>query len=61
MKRHLKRIAAPKKWAIDRKENTFITRSKPGAHTLDLSLPLGVIIRDFIKYTHTLREAKKNA
>ncbi len=59
MKNHLKRIPSPRTWLIDRKENTFITRPKPGAHSMESSLPLGVILRDFIKYASTTREAKK--
>ena len=49
MKNHLKRIAAPKSWLINRKSSTFIVRPNPGAHALDKGLPLGVIIRDNLK------------
>lgn len=59
MKNHLKRVAAPKSWMIDRKANTFISRPKPGAHQQESSLPLGVIIRDFLKFTATMGETKK--
>ena len=59
MKNHLKRIAAPKTWLIGRKINTFILRPKPGAHSLDQGLPLGVIMRDVLGLVSTLSEAKK--
>ncbi len=59
MKNHLKRLAAPKTWIIDRKQNTFITRPKPGAHSLMFGLPLGIIIRDNLSMVLTMNEARK--
>lgn len=59
MKNHLKRLAIPRTWTINRKENTFTVRPSPGPHSFELSLPLGVILRDFVKYARTIREAKK--
>ena len=59
MTNHLKRIASPRTWVIDRKKNTFIVRPKPGAHPFDAGLPLGVILRDELKLSDTLAEAKK--
>ena len=59
MKNHLKRIAAPKTWSIDRKEYTFTIKPNPGPHSTKYSLPLGIILRDVLGYTATLREAKK--
>lgn len=60
MKHHLKRLASPKSWLVGRKgKNKFISRPKAGGHALAVSLPLGVIIRDFLKYAGTMEEAKK--
>lgn len=59
MKNHLKRVASPRTWAIDRKEYTFTVRPKPGAHSLEKGLPLGVIIRDFLHLAETMGEVKK--
>ncbi len=59
MKNHLKRIAAPRRWHIDRKANTFTTRPKPGAHPLDQGLPLNVILRDIVKIAASTSEVKK--
>ena len=56
---HLKRIAAPRTWLVQRKENTFIIRPKPGAHSLEYGLSLGVILRDVLKVGKTLAEVKK--
>lgn len=59
IKRHLKRLAAPRSWAIERKTTTWVTRSLPGGHRLDESLPLMHVIRDMLGYADTFREAKK--
>ncbi|MBU0460165.1 MAG: 30S ribosomal protein S4e [Nanoarchaeota archaeon] len=59
MKQHLKRIAVPKTWAIDRKANKFIVRPKPGAHSFERGLALGVIIRDILGLATTMSEVKK--
>ncbi|MBT4651324.1 30S ribosomal protein S4e [Candidatus Woesearchaeota archaeon] len=59
MKNHLKAIAVPKTWPIDRKKNVYITRPKPGTHKLYFGMPLGVILRDFLHLTSTIREAGK--
>ncbi|MBT3814106.1 30S ribosomal protein S4e [Candidatus Woesearchaeota archaeon] len=59
MKNHLKRIASPHTWVIDRKSSVFITRPKPGAHKMGSGLPLGVILRDFLGLSTTMNESKK--
>ena len=59
MSGHLKRLAAPKSWKINRKENIFIAKPRPGAHSQDLALPLGVILRDMLHYAGTAAEVVK--
>ena len=59
MKNHLKRIAAPKTWIINRKENKFTVRPKPGAHSLGMGLPLGNIIKNLLKLSSSTSETKK--
>lgn len=59
MKNHLKRIASPRTWLVDRKANKFIVRPNPGAHSLENGLPLGVILRDNLSLASTMGEAKK--
>lgn len=59
MKNHFKRLASPKTWLIDRKKNKFIVRPNPGPHSLKASLPLGLILRDFLRYAQTIKEVKK--
>lgn len=58
-KNHLKRLAAPKTWQISRKANKFITKSMPGPHSLEFSMPLGIILKDLLKCANTRREVKK--
>jgi small subunit ribosomal protein S4e len=58
-KRHLKRYPAPRFWHIKVKENKFTIRPSPGPHPLNFCIPLGIILRDILKYALTLSEVKK--
>jgi small subunit ribosomal protein S4e len=58
-KRHLKRLAAPKSWKIERKTHTWAARPRPSGHKLEDSIPLLHIIRDVLKYADNYREAKR--
>tara|TARA_Y100000310_G_scaffold345598_1_gene467065 strand:- start:9596 stop:10309 length:714 start_codon:yes stop_codon:yes gene_type:complete len=55
---HIKRLAAPKTWPIERKKNKWITAQNPGPHSLDRSLSLGVVLREILCYAKTTKEAK---
>lgn len=57
-KRHLKRLTSPKTWPIKRKENKWITRTRPGPHSLKKSIPLKIALREMMGYARTGREAK---
>ena len=57
-KAHMKRLSAPKSWAILRKAETFITRTHPGAHTHSLSVPLALLLKQ-AGFAKTTKEAKK--
>jgi len=59
MSRHLKRLNAPRTLQLHRKEETWTVRSLPGPHPLEKSIPLGLIIRDYLKLVDNLREAKR--
>ena len=59
MKHHLKRIAAPKSWIIDRRKNVYIVRPTSGGHALGMGLPLGLVLRDVLKVASTMTEVKK--
>jgi small subunit ribosomal protein S4e len=54
----LKRQMAPLFWGITRKDKRFVVTVKPGGHKKDLSFPSAVFVRDTLRLTNTLREAK---
>lgn len=58
VKNHLKRHAVPKTWPIKRKLTTFITRPEPGAHPLNLGMPLNVVLIHLLKLANTTKETK---
>ncbi|MFH1331967.1 MAG: 30S ribosomal protein S4e [archaeon] len=58
VKRHLKRLMAPKTWPIKRKEHKWITRPNSGPHPLKKCLPLNIVIKNLLKYAKTSREVK---
>ncbi len=58
MKKHLKRLATPKSWPLERKITKFVTRPR-SSHKTELCLPLSVILRDILGYAKTASEAKK--
>ena len=59
MKNHLKRIASPRTWILDKKYSKYTVKPNPGAHALDSGLPLGVILRDILKIADSMTEVKK--
>ena len=58
-KRHLKRLAAPTQWYIPRKVHKWAVRPRPGPHSMKTSIPLLYIVRDYLGYAKTAREARK--
>jgi len=57
VKRHIKRLAAPKSWSMLRKSNIFASR--PLSNTsMALSMPLGMILRDVLGVAETMHEVK---
>lgn len=58
VKNHIKRVAAPKTWNILRKNNKFVTRQNPGAHTLKYSISLNNLLKDLLNLTKTTKETK---
>lgn len=59
MKRHLKRLAAPRAWRIPRKEKKWTVKPSPGPHRAEKSIPLLLVVRDLLGHARTSREAKK--
>jgi len=55
-RKHLKRIAAPKSWMLDKLGGNFATKPSQGPHKYRESIPLTVILRNRLKYALTGRE-----
>jgi len=58
MKKHLKRLSAPRTWRIERKTAVWATKPSPGPHPADESVPLGNILRDMLHHCDSAREAR---
>jgi len=58
MKKHVKRMAAPKSWAIPRKTSHWVTKSSPGPHRADRAMPLLAVVRDMLDLCDNSREAR---
>ncbi|KYK33721.1 MAG: 30S ribosomal protein S4e [Thermoplasmatales archaeon SG8-52-3] len=59
MSKHLKRLNAPKTLKIHRKEKTWTIKSSPGPHPLGKSIPLGLVLRNYLNLADNLKETKK--
>ncbi|KAI9183615.1 40S ribosomal protein S4 [Blastocladiella emersonii ATCC 22665] len=55
-KKHLKRLAAPKHWMLDKLTGTWAPRPSAGPHKLRECLPLVVFLRNRLKYALTGKE-----
>jgi len=55
MKNHLKARAAPRTWNIPRKAEKFVTRPNPGSQKLEMTMPLGMLLRS-LKIASTKKE-----
>lgn len=58
-KNHLKAHNAPKTWDIKRKNMVFVTRPNPGAHKIDFSMPINLVLKRMLKKATTNKEVKK--
>ncbi len=59
MSKHLKRLNAPRTLAIHRKKEKWAVKSSPGSHAVERSIPLGIVLRDYLKLADTMRETKR--
>lgn len=57
-KKHLKRLAAPKHWMLDKMGGTWAPKPSSGPHKMRECLPLVVMLRNRLKYALTNREVK---
>ncbi|KAL0220171.1 hypothetical protein RCL1_000026 [Eukaryota sp. TZLM3-RCL] len=54
--RHLKRLAAPRHWMLDKLSGTWAPRPSTGPHKLRECIPLIVLLRNRLRYALTRRE-----
>jgi small subunit ribosomal protein S4e len=54
---HLKRISIERSWPLPRKGSKYMLKAYPGKKS-ELSMPLGIILRDIIKITSKRKETK---
>jgi small subunit ribosomal protein S4e len=59
MSKRMKRLAAPRTWAIPRKEKVWVPRPLPGKHAMEESIPLVIVLRDYLKVCDSGREAER--
>ncbi len=59
MKKHLKRLPAPRTWTLARKEHVWAYKPRPGPHPTARALPLAHVLRDTLHVADTAREAER--
>lgn len=57
-KRHMKRMAAPSHWMLDKLNGVWAPRPSAGPHKLRECLPLIILLRNRLKYALNYKEAK---
>jgi len=57
-KKHMKRIAAPSHWMLDKLSGIYAPRPSTGPHKLRECLPLCLLLRNRLKYALTYTEVK---
>jgi small subunit ribosomal protein S4e len=55
---HLKRLAMPRSWPLPRKTSVWVSKPKPGAHSLERGMPLNMIMRDVLGVATSNREVR---
>lgn len=58
VKRHLKRINAPKTWKIQRRGIKFTTKSNPGGMSKNLIMPVANVLKYELKIANSIKEVK---
>jgi small subunit ribosomal protein S4e len=54
----MKRMVAPKFWPVERKTKKYVIEPRPGPHSKYFSVPLGVILRDILRYAFSTAESR---
>lgn len=58
VRKHLKRIAAPPTWLVNRKEGKFVARPK-GSFSMAMGMPLITVLKDVLKLVSTRKEGQR--
>jgi len=58
-RKHMKRVAAPKHWMLDKLGGCYAPRPSSGPHKLRECLPLALFLRNRLKYALNYTEVKK--
>ncbi len=56
---HHKRLVMPRTWPLTRKTNIWVQKPNPSGHSIEMCMPLGIILRDVLGVAHNMREAKR--
>ncbi|UCE92513.1 MAG: 30S ribosomal protein S4e [Methanobacteriota archaeon] len=57
MKKHMKRMAAPRRWPVPRKVSRWVMKPRAGPHRKEESMPLAMVLRDMLGACDNFREA----
>lgn len=57
--KHIKRVAAPRKWPIARKTSKWVAKPSPGPHSEENGMPLVVVLRDILGVADKAKEIKQ--
>ena len=56
---HHKRMEMPRTWQMTRKTDIWVQKPNPSGHSIEMCMPLGVVLRDVLGLAHNMREAKR--
>ena len=56
---HITRFEAPWFLKVSKKEYKWVVRANPGPHPILKAIPLAILVRDYLGYAKTLKEAKR--
>lgn len=59
MSGRIKRMAAPYRWPVKRKESYWAAKPSPGPHGLEYSMPLISVVRDMLSLVGLAKEGRK--
>ena len=59
MSTQMKRLTAPRSWPLKRKIRVWVTKQSPGPHSIEMSMPAAIVLRDILKVCDTAKEAKR--